>query len=204
MFETDGQNYNILANGVASIKDIPGLVLEIGVRKGGSAQIIIDTLVKNEDINRTFVLLDPYGQIPYFAFNTWHFATDYTNSTRAQTIPEILKYGWNTNINMLFFNIEDSEFMERFSDYIPIYINKEKQKESKYAFVYYDGQHDLQSVLNATKFFVSRSVDGTCFVYDDHDMYDHIVVDEFLINNNFVLYEKEGQKISYLKRKTNV
>jgi hypothetical protein len=42
--ESDSREYNILVRAVIIIKSIEGLTCEIGVRKGGSTQYILDTL----------------------------------------------------------------------------------------------------------------------------------------------------------------
>ena len=41
------------------------IVCEIGTRRGGSAKWIIDSLVGNDDLDRTFITIDPYGNIEY-------------------------------------------------------------------------------------------------------------------------------------------
>ena len=63
VFSTDSQEYEVLTNAVNQIKGVPGAVVEIGTRRGGSAKMIIDTLANNHDTNRSMFCIDPYGNI---------------------------------------------------------------------------------------------------------------------------------------------
>jgi hypothetical protein len=200
---TDGNDYEVLARAAARVKGVPGLVLEIGTRRGGSAKIMVDALQSVQDFGRTFILLDPYGNIPYNynpSSNQLAVRLDYTNQMRAETIPELLRYGWERQTNMMFLNLEDTEYMARFSDYFPVY-SEVKYRENKYALVYYDGPHDVTSILKQTQFFADRSWSGTRYVYDDHAWYDHGIINEYLAKHNFECVELVGQKVSYVRTK---
>ena len=52
VFGTDSQEYEILVNAVAKVENTEGAIVEIGTRRGGSAKMIIDTLVGNNNANR--------------------------------------------------------------------------------------------------------------------------------------------------------
>lgn len=198
---TDSGAYHILFNAAASIKDVPGLVLEIGTRRGGSAKIIIDGLVSAGDRRRTVICCDPYGNIEYNP--TDHqlgVRLDYTNDMRNQTIPTLLNYGYSRGINMLFFNMEDTEFMNRFSDGVPVY-SEFKTIENEFAMVFFDGPHDTDSIVKEVEFFALRAPLGAMFVFDDIAWYNHAAVESVLSEFGFVNVEKQVPKASYRREK---
>ena len=44
MMKTDSKEYHILINAVSKIKNVDGFTCEIGVREGGSTEMILNTL----------------------------------------------------------------------------------------------------------------------------------------------------------------
>ncbi len=196
---TDGNDYDVLINAASNVKGVSGMIFEIGTRRGGSAQHMINGLMAAADFGRTFIAIDPYGNIPYNfnpSKNQLNVRIDYTNDMRRETIPELLTFAWENSTNMVFLNLEDSEYMARFADGYPIY-DEEKFVETKYALVYYDGPHDVDSILKQTQFFVERSNVGTRYVYDDHEWYEHNIIHEYLLAHGFEKVELVGQKVSY-------
>jgi cephalosporin hydroxylase len=219
VFDTDSQEYEILTNAVMQIKGVDGAVVEIGTRRGGSAKMIIDTLVSNNDTNRSMFCIDPYGNIEIECTNlnmavhypgthiegdpqskeiTSPHRFDYTNEMRNRVIPSLYYYAYQAGVNFTFFCLEDYEFFNRYSDGVPVY-NHHKKIENKYAFVFFDGPHDNTAVLMETQFFVTRAVIGTVFVMDDVWMYDHDMVEKYLFDNGFEILEKKNIKASYRK-----
>ena len=169
-----------------SIKSVPGLSCEVGLRRGGGTHLIMKTLLENDD-KRTHVAIDPYGTILYSDIAGVH-RTDYTNQMRSETLSLLYKYSFENDINFLFFNLEDSEFYSRFIDGVPVY-EMEKSIESKFAFVHIDGQHDLKSVFNAACYFKERIPLGGIIAFDNTDNYEHFSVDQLLRVAGFELLE---------------
>ena len=203
--ETDGLNYEILVNGVLKIKDIEGIVCEIGTRLGGSAKWIIDSLVQNKDLKKTFITIDPYGNIEYDHgdgnIGSNKSTAGYTNELKKTTIPYLYSYALNKIDNFIFFNLEDSEFFERYKNGIPIY-SEEKGKilVNQYSLVFFDGPHDYESVFKEVEFFNSRTHKGSIYVFDDVANYNHkLLENELLFKNNWKIYESSERKISYIK-----
>lgn len=222
VFSTDSQEYEVLANAVSKIKGVPGAVVEIGTRRGGSAKIIIDTLVANQDAQgRSMFCIDPYGNIeipcthknisthyphikidddPQSLEKTVNCKFDYDTNMRNRIVPSLYYYAFNAGINFTFFLLEDHEFFKRYSDGVPIY-DEGKRIEDKYAFVFFDGPHDYPALERETNFFIERSVPGTMFVYDDVWMYDHPKLEhDLLFKNGFVVLEQKNIKMSYVKK----
>lgn len=222
VFGVDSQQYDILVNAVKDIGDTEGAIVEIGTRRGGSAKIIIDTLVQTNNTDRSMFCIDPYGniEIPCTNLNmaihnpdrkiegdpnskeiTSLQRFDYDNTMRNRTIPSLYYYAYNAGLNFTFFCLEDTEFFNRYADGVPVY-NDFKKVENKYAFVFFDGPHDNENVIKEVAFFVLRASVGTTFVFDDIWMYDHDMIEnEYLFNNGFELVEKREIKASYRKTK---
>lgn len=224
VFGTDSQEYEILVNAVANVGQTPGAVVEIGTRRGGSAKMIIDTLVATNNKNRSMFCIDPYGNIDYPYTNkglTLHYGPnavkegdpedaetttpiklDYDNDMRNRTIPSLYYYAYNAGLNFTFFCLEDTEFFNRYSDGVPVY-DEYKTLESEYAFVFFDGPHDNKSLNVECEFFVKRAPIGAVFVFDDIGMYEHdkIVEENWMFVNGFEILDKGVTKASYVKRK---
>ena len=223
VFGVDSQEYEILHNAVKNIKGVDGAVVEIGTRRGGSAKLIIDTLVSMGDTNRSMFCIDPYGniEIPCTNLNmsihnpdreiegdpqskeiTSPQRFDYDNTMRNRTIPSLYYCAYNAGLNFTFFCLEDSEFFNRYSDGVPVY-EEYKVLENSYAFVFFDGPHDNENVIKEVKFFVERAPVGATYVFDDIWMYDHdkLIEEEILFKNGFEILEKKQIKASYHKVK---
>lgn len=221
VFETDSFEYEILSNAAASVGATEGAIVEIGTRRGGSAKIIIDSLVRTNNNNRNMFCIDPYGNIDFMHTNkslsAYHpnlklngdpesteivtpLKLHYTNNMRNRIIPSLYFYAYQNGINFTFFCLEDTEFFNRYSDGVPVY-DQYKTIVNDYAFVFFDGPHVNESVELETNFFMERSNVGTVFVYDDIWVYDHDKVQKMLFENNFELMEKQKFKASYKKIK---
>ena len=221
VFNTDSSEYEILINATSKIKGVEGAVVEIGTRRGGSAKMMMDTLVRKGDNNRSFFCIDPYGNIDFVQTNlsltahnpeiqkngdpnskelTKAIKLDYDNSMRNRVIPSLYYYAFTCGLNFQFFCLEDTEFFNRYSDGVPVY-NEVKKIENKYALVFFDGPHNNQAVFTETDFFIPRSVIGTVFVFDDIWMYDHDSCENLLFKAGFEILEKGQIKASYKRVK---
>jgi len=223
VFETDSVEYNILENATKLIKGTPGAVVEIGTRRAGSTKKMIDTLVANDDTNRAFFCIDPYGNIDYPYTNKglkYHYSEqavkegdpesteiftniklDYDNTMRNRIVPSLYYYAYNAGLEFTFFCLEDSEFFKRYADGVPVY-NEHKHMVNQYALVFFDGPHTNEAVREEVKFFEPRTIKGSVFVFDDIWMMDHDkVIEEYLFENGWKVLEKTEHKASYCKVK---
>jgi hypothetical protein len=100
----------------------------------------------------------------------------------------------------VFFNLEDTEFMGRFHDGVPVY-DGGKQILNHYALVFFDGPHDTLSILNEVLFFLPRSRIGSVFVFDDIQTYQHQMIEKALYLHGYRLIEvgPKNRKASYEK-----
>lgn len=223
VFDVDSQEYEVLVDAVAAIGNTPGAVVEIGTRRGGSAKLIIDTLVNTHNNHRSMFCIDPYGNIDYPYTNkglTLHYGpnavkegdpqdTDnttpiklnYDNSMRNRIIPSLYFYAYNAGLNFTFFCLEDTEFFSRYGTGVPVY-DEVKKMESEYAFVFFDGPHTDEAIITEVSFFSLKSPVGAVWVFDDIGMYDHDMIEkEYLFPNGFEIIEKKNIKASYRKSK---
>ena len=221
VFTVDSSEYEILANAITAIKGVNGAVVEIGTRRGGSAKIIIDSLVQNQDTNRSMFCIDPYGNIDYPCSNMSvsthmpgisvvgdpksteivnpNIKLDYDNTMRNRIIPSLYYYAYAAGLDFTFFCLEDTEFFNRYADGVPVY-NEVKSLENTYASVFFDGPHTNDAILLETEFFLPRVAKGSVFIYDDLWHYSHDeVIEKILFKNDFKILEKGNVKASYVK-----
>lgn len=194
----DSQNYEVIAKAVEHSKDVPGLTCEIGLRRGGGTKVIVDTLSRL-GIKKAHIAIDPYGNIEYKPDDEHSLRLDYTNAMRDEALPQIYSYCKMKGINFIFFNMEDSEFFERFSDGVPIY-NYFKTKINSYSMVHFDGPHDYTSIAYEVQWFGARTPQGGTWVFDDIHDYDHKRLEESdIFPAGFTKLLEEGRKAAYVK-----
>jgi cephalosporin hydroxylase len=195
----DSLDYDVLYRAACTAGKIQGLFCEIGVRRGGSLQWIIDA-ASTYSPGRTVVGIDPYGNIEYNASEGVRTRLDYTNSMKNEGISEVYRYAMNKPVNVIFFNLEDTEFFKRFGDGVPVY-NGFKTVENRYALVFFDGPHDVKSLHTELDFFIPRTMAGSVFVFDDVATYPHFELHTRLLSVGFKVIEvgQMGRKISYIR-----
>ena len=223
VFNTDSQEYEILHNAALSVENsVPGAVVEIGTRRGGSAKIIIDALASKGNSNRPMFCIDPYGNIDLDITNinaSIHYPGkyqvegdpmskdasfptkfDYTNEMRNRVIPSLYYYAFQHGINFTFFCLEDHEFFKRYPDGVPVY-EEQKKMMNEYSFVFFDGPHTNEAVEEELNFFFDRTPVGGVYVFDDIWMYDHDKFEQMMFDRGFEILEKKQIKASDIKKK---
>ena len=203
MLGTDSGEYDQLDRAVEAILDLDAnaLTCEIGLRAGGGTKRILDALNKSGQTARTHIAIDPYGNIEYLTSEGHATRHDYTNYMRNTCFAELFTYlrdELHNSINVLVFNLEDSEFFERYADGVPIY-DEYKRLATKYALVHFDGPHALAPLRAEVAFFTPRLEVGAQVVFDDISNYPHDV--EFepeLLAAGFKLEEKGSRKARYV------
>ncbi len=199
--ETDSGAYEILSDAAKAVKGVPGLCLEIGTRRAGSAKITINALLANGDLNRSLLCVDPYGNIVHANEEGLHARVNYTNDMRKDTQRNLYKFAHGKPINVYLLIMEDAEYFRRFADGYPVY-NDVKEIVNQYALVFFDGPHDVETVVNEIEFFKSRSPKGAMWVFDDINKYPHDeAIEPKLFELGWKLVAKKSPKASYLKIK---
>jgi hypothetical protein len=196
--KSDSREYNILINAVNKIQNVDGFTCEIGVREGGSTQMILNTL-KNTQQNKIHIAVDPFGNIDYEHWENRKEKLDYTNKMKNNMLKNLYTFCSENNMECLYFPLEDTEFFNRYSDGVPIY-NENKYILNKYSLVFLDGPHTTKLVKDEFDFFYSKIPSGGVIVFDDIDQYPHMTnLDSYIRDKGFNILEKGICKISYIK-----
>jgi hypothetical protein len=198
----DHHNHQVLINAVNSIKEVDGIVCEIGLRRGGGLALMMMTCINNQDTKRPFIAVDPYGNIPYKFKDGITVRLDYTNSMKCETLSNLYSFCKNENLSFDFFNMTDFDFFEKFSNGILSY-NEERYLISEYALVHLDGPHQTEELIFEVNFFKKRMALGGIIVLDDVTAYYNLskVENAILKEENFCLIENDGFKASYKRIK---
>ena len=151
---------------------------EIGVREGLGSKIIMDN-VRNNYIH---VGVDPYGDLVYQHCDDqpnrqWighepGVAPTYPDSMRDQMLYDFKPYRNEGRFTLC--NMTDTKFM-----------NDTEHKNSKFAFVHFDGPHMTKDVITEAIWFANRSAPHTRFVFDDHNEYAMSVIANSLLYFDF-------------------
>jgi hypothetical protein len=86
---------------------------------------------------------------------------------------------------------------------VPIYHRGQKKVMNVYDFVFFDGPHTTEKVLEEAMFFAIRSRDGTRFVFDDHQHYQMSTIAHALTYFGFHTVEMGETKILLEKGEKN-
>lgn len=194
--ETDCEDYHVLTNAVKQIKHVPGIVCEIGTRRGGSMKLIIDSLLENNDVNRNVIGIDPYGNLEYISSEGQSIRYDYTNNMRNETMIALYQYVLGKPVNLTMYHLEDTEFFEKFKDGVPFY-NDYKIVEKNYSLVFFDGPHGLDAIRKEMEFFFFRTPFGGVWVVDDIHVIPYYLLKDMLQKSGFELIEETKIKASY-------
>tara|TARA_R100001377_G_scaffold85235_1_gene70936 strand:- start:175 stop:777 length:603 start_codon:yes stop_codon:yes gene_type:complete len=199
MIKGDSTEYEIIEEACDTLVNDNLFTAEIGVRQGIGSKIILDKLKHK---NHWHIGIDPYGDIDYLHFDnqkdtTWNGSSKpptYPNSMKSELIKDLSDYD-----NFSLFQMEDDEFMKRFSDGVPIYKDK-KEIKSKYDLVFFDGPHTTLATLKEGIFFGERSRTGSVFIFDDYPGYNMNIILEILVNSFGFMLLKQGKNKIALKR----
>ena len=203
-FTYDQLEQQLLYNAAVSIKDVDGIVCEIGLRDCGGMGIMMTGCLENDDYSHRFIAIDPYGEIPYKWQEHMTVFTDYTNQMKNKALKNLYSFCELKEIDFNLYCMEDTEFFQRFPDGVPFYKRNIKTVVDKYALVHFDGPHAVNEIIAEIEFFKDRLSVGGMFVFDDAYVgyYNHDKVEDHLLKENcFELVGKETHKASYKKIK---
>ena len=201
MLPTDSTEYELLIEAATVGCRVPGMGIELGLRRGGGSRMIMDAFIASR-VFKTHVMVDPWGDIDYLTnekqVRLTH--TDYTNDMRNDCMANLFGYYRGKPVNPVVFNMEDSEFFKRFADGVPTYFNRGKMLENMYCVAHLDGPHDSTVVIEEAEFFAPRMHAGAMLVCDDVNLYDHKRAEDRIIGDlGFEIYKKGARKNVYRK-----
>jgi len=180
----DGRYYETIYSLAARAAHVPGAICEIGTRLGGSLKQIIDATLAEGVVNKNIVCVDPYGGIDYLHAENKLWNYEYNNDMRNTAWKNVYTYIEGKPINVVLMCMEDTEFFKRYQDGVPFY-QAGKQLINQYSFVFFDGPHDSNALMDELIFFAVRSVPGTVFLFDDIWNYHHDVIHRSVIAAGF-------------------
>jgi len=188
------EDYGALLTALDKVRNVEGLSCEIGVREGHGSYLML----KHAPPSRVHVCVDPYGNIEYASWETRRDRLNqYDDTMFYNTMINLYGAAKELNRHLVFFPLQDSEFMERFKDGVPVYTKENKHKLTKYAIVHIDGPHALKEVLEETGYFLGRMERGGCIVYDDIQQYEHGQVEICLVEHGYETLLKTEKKAAY-------
>jgi hypothetical protein len=155
MIRGDSKDYDLLEKWTKNFDCQGYKTCEIGVREGLGSKIIMDGVLNNY----IHVGVDPYANLKYQHYdNGPAYTADYTDEMRDTLLYDLMPYRKQGKFTLC--NMTDEDFM-----------NVSKHKDSKFAFVHFDGPHTTRAVLTEAIWFANRSAPHTRFVFDDHNTY---------------------------------
>lgn len=166
LIEGDSGEYEFLTEAVELSKDVPGMCIEIGLRRGLGTKTIIDA-VRQYCPAKIIVAVDPYGSILYKPRDHMpECRLDYTNQMKAETLSAIWAYVAENPVRFDYYPMTDAEYFERFWDCVPLY-DVFTSEGNKYSVVHLDGPHGLTEVNHEIDWFAERMLPGSILVIDD-------------------------------------
>lgn len=195
----DSSEYEYITKGVELSKDVDGLCIELGLRRGFGTKTIMDA-IKEFCPHKTSVAVDPYGNIEYFHKENERVRLDYTNQMRNDCMLALYAYSNVIGVNFQPYILEDIEFFDKYRDGVIIY-DYNKTTVNKYSFVHFDAGHAHHDIITQIAFFEKRCESGSTWCFDDVvDFYDHDLIEVILFRIGFELLNKGGKKALYIRK----
>lgn len=195
----DSAEYEYITEAIELSKDVDGMCLEIGLRRGMGTKTIIDA-VAELGINKVVISVDPYGSIEYEHRESQFCRLDYTEEMMVDCLTAMCPYALSKGVKWRFFPLEDTEFFSSFKSGIPLY-DLYKKKVNKYSFAHLDGPHGGAALSLEIKWFYERMDKGATIVVDDvtpdfidfepiHDLFEQLGWKQIKIGNKKAIYQK--------------
>ena len=139
--------------------------------------------------NYIHVGVDPYANLKYQHYDdSPAYTADYTDEMRDTLLNDLMPYRKQGKFTLC--NMTDTEFM-----------NESKHKDSKFAFVHFDGPHMTKDVITESIWFANRCAPHTRFVFDDHRKYQMSTIAYALTFFGFKTIEMGDNKVLLEKEK---
>ena len=188
MIEGDSKEYELLTKWAKNFDCQGYKSCEIGVRQGLGSMVIMNS-VKN---NYMHVGVDPYANLEYQHYDTTKPESfDYTDQMRDTLLNDLYKYRNQGQFTLA--NMTDIDFM-----------NHPDHKNSKYAFVHFDGPHMTKDVVREAIWFADRAAPHTRFVFDDYPTFDMPLIAQMLNYFGFKIIDKGEHKICLSNKDENI
>lgn len=164
--EGDSGEYEFLTEGVELSKDVPGMCIEIGLRRGMGTKTIIDA-VRQFCPDKTVIAVDPYGSILYQVREMNEpCRLDYTNQMKNECLASLYSYLVDNPCSFQFYNWTDKRYFLRMQNGVPVY-ELEETLIKDYSFAHLDGPHSYNAVSNEIILLNESMKSGAVICIDD-------------------------------------
>ena len=151
-------------------------VLEIGTRLGGSAIAFLKTMEMAEKKNWLYTV-DPYAGLPYCVGEQVVIDKQmYPDEFYRRAMRSISDKAWEWGMNWHHFRMKSGDFMDYMYDNFTQYTDDKVSKFDKFCFVFCDGDHHIDTMLQEVEFFMPRLEDEGMLILDDT----HFIKDELV------------------------
>ena len=189
--ETDSSEYEQLYDAAQAVKQVPGTICELGVRFGGSMEIIMLSSVGGLD--RLYIGIDPWGTLPYYIGKEPKLTGfKYPNEMRLKAQTGLYTLAEELKMNLVLLPMLDTVFFDVFKQGFPRYHDGIEYLEKTYALVHFDAEHTTNAVMREVDFFHSRSSVGAMWVFDDINLFDFDAVSRRVLDMGFIRYDKKN------------
>lgn len=184
MIKGDSTDYNLLEKWTKDFNCDGFASVEIGVREGMGSKIMMDNL-KNFYLH---IGIDPYANLEYQHYDdSSAYTCDYTDQMRDTMLNDFKPYRNQGKFTL--YNDTDVKFM-----------NDRAHRDSKFAFVHFDGPHMTRDVITEVVWFANRAAPKTRYVFDDFPKYNMQLIRDILKYYDFDILD-EGQNKICLEKK---
>lgn len=162
----DSGEYEFLTEAVELSKDVSGMCIEIGLRRGLGTKTIIDAVMQFCP-DKTVIAVDPYGSILYKPRDHMpECRLDYTNQMKFECLAAIYDYLVDHPVDFKFYNWTDEFYFNKMSDGEVTY-ELETDFKKYFSMVHLDGPHGVPEVCKEIDWFSERMLPGSILVIDD-------------------------------------
>lgn len=187
--ETDSREYDVLYHAAVESLIAKGASVEIGVRMGGGSELIMRATANArvddpEKGYRTHIGIDPWGDLPYILSGR-DSGYRYSDEMRQQALKGLYHVAHELDVDLLVFNMRDTDFFRCFQTGVPFYRNGREQFINQYSLVHFDGPHNVENVIEEMEFFAPRMSHLSWWVFDDVYLYDHASIESRIFDAGF-------------------
>ena len=162
----DSGEYEFLKEAVELSKDVEGMCVEIGVRRGLGTKTIIDA-VRQFCPNKAVIAIDCYGSIPYTGReHVGKIRLDYDNTMKNDCMANLWAYVRDNPVNFYPCIMTDDVFFGCYNFGFELY-DIDVIRCNKYSMVHLDAEHTVADVARQILWFNERMDSGAVICVDD-------------------------------------
>jgi hypothetical protein len=173
---------NFFEDCIKEIKNPCGVSIEIGVLRGGSSKLIMETYKKI------------HPSLLHFHIGVDNFTYPYQNKDRMHLQEAIVK---NNDTNFIFCFLSVKDYMKVFFDGYPLYEKNKKINTFFYDIVHLDGTKTMDEKFKEISFFSERINKDGFIIIDDINVLNMKNIADYMAYLNFKKYKIGNMKVAY-------